>query len=158
MGLFSVDEVLQLAMQAEESGRLLYAAMAHETADPQIASLAAQLAAQEKTHYDRFASMRQEQTKKYDQRRLSLEALQFIESLVQGKVIPNEAQARRLAKENDSAKVLDMAIQAEVDSQAFYGHILAGVDASDAAVIREIIAQEKIHEDRLRRIRHNMPA
>ena len=110
MALFSVDEVFQMAMQAEESGRLLYETMARVASDPKVVELGHQLAAQEKTHLDKFKAMREAQAKKYDQRRLSLEEMQFVDALVHGKVIPNEAEATKVAKDNSVPELLDLAI------------------------------------------------
>ncbi len=146
MGLFRLDEVFQIAMQAEESGRLLYETVAKEAADPKVAGLCGQLAAQERKHYDKFKAMKAALPAGIDERRLSLEEMEFVQALIEGRVTPLEAEARRIVRESSLAKVLDMAIQAEKDSAAFYEQMVAGVDAGAAAAIREIIQEENRHE------------
>jgi rubrerythrin len=48
MGMFTLDEVLKIAMQAEATGMSLYEVMAKETKDPKVIDLFRQLAGQEK--------------------------------------------------------------------------------------------------------------
>ena len=153
MGLFRVDEVLQIAMQAEETGRLLYQALAEQSSDPRVQTLCRQLADQEKGHFEIFKAMKDAQANQTDARRLSLEEMQFIQGLVSGQVVPSEAEARRLVRENNLAGVLDIAIQAEKDSQAFYRQILPGVDGADAKAVQKIIDEEKTHQKRLEQVR-----
>ena len=145
MGLFRLDEVLQIAMQAEESGRLLYETVAKETADPKVADLCRQLAIQEGRHYEKFKAMKEAAPNQMNSRRLSLEEMDFVQGLTQGRVTPLEAEAKRIVRDNSPAEVLDMAVQAEKDSAAFYEQILTGVDAADAGAIREIIEEEDRH-------------
>jgi rubrerythrin len=71
--------------------------------------------------------------------------MDFVDGLMRGRVTPLESEAKRVAKENSLAKVLDLAMQAEVDSAAFYEQILPVVDAVEAKAIREIIEEEKRH-------------
>ena len=156
MGLFRLDEVLQMAMQAEESGRLLYETVAKETANPEVAGLCRQLAAQEAGHYQKFKAMKEALPNQTNSRRLSLEEMDFVQGLIEGRVTPLEADAKRIVRENSLAQVLDMAIQAEKDSAAFYGQILAGVDAGDAGTIHEIIEEENRHQRILTEIRQGV--
>ena len=158
MGLFRVDEVFQIAMQAEETGRLLYEALADQAVEPALKTLCRQLANQEAAHYQTFKALKDALANRTDQRRLSLEEMDFVAGLVQGKVVPNEAQARRLARENNLPAVLDMAIRAEIDSQAFYRQILPGVEGSDALAIQRIIEEEKHHQYQLEKVRATMMA
>ena len=158
MGLFKLDEVFQMAMQAEESGRLLYEAVAKETANPEVAGMCRQLATQEGRHYEKFKAMREAQANRTDSRRLSLEEMDFVQALIEGRVTPLEAKARRIARENSLAQVFDMAIQAEKDSATFYEQMLAGVDANDAGAIREIIEEEKRHQRILTEVRQGVKA
>ena len=144
MGLFSLGEVFQIAMQAEESGRLLYVSVAKDASDPKVVDLCKKLAAQEGMHYEKFKAMKEAQPER-NSRRLSLEEMEFVDGLVQGRVTPLESEARRVAKENSLSKVLDLAIQAELDSAALYEQILPAVDAAEVSAIREIIEEEKRH-------------
>ena len=153
MGLFRVDEVLQIAMQAEETGRLLYEAVANQATNVEVQGLCRQLAAQEKAHFDTFKTMKDSLANRIDSRRLSVEEMAFVQGLVSGNVVPDEAQARRLARENSLQGVLDLAIQAEKDSQAFYRQILPGVDGANAAAVQRIIDEENTHQQRLEQVR-----
>lgn len=159
MGIFRIDEILQMAMQAEESGRLLYETLANQAAgEPKIAELCRQLAAQEKGHFEKFKAMREATPKRLDSRRLALEEIEFVKSLMEGRAVPAETEAKRIVQENSMAQVLSMAIQAEVGSAAFYRELLAGVDSGDAATVREIIEEEKRHEKMLRDARQLLTA
>jgi len=91
-------------------------------------------------------------------RRLSLEEMEFVSSLVQGQVVPLEEEARRIARSNSLAQILDLAIQAERGSQAFYRQIAAEVDSEAAGTVREIIAEEARHEQILTKVRSEITA
>lgn len=156
MALFRLDEVFQMAMHAEQMGQLLYESTAKEAKDPQVVDLCQRLASQEKAHYETFKSMQEAMPKDYAARRLSLEEMAFVQSLVDGSVIPSEAEARKAARENSLAQILDTAIQAERNSQDFYGQIAQGVDAAGASAIRAIIEEEKQHEQVLSEARRRL--
>lgn len=158
MGLFRLDEVFQIAMQAEETGRLLYESTAAQAKDAKVAELCRQLAAQEKGHYEKFAAMAKALPENISARRLSLEEMDFVDALVRGRVVPAEEEAKRTARENSLPALLDLAIRAERDSQAFYGQILPWVDAKEAGLIRDIIAEESRHERLLTDVRAKMPS
>ena len=149
MGLFRLDEVFQLAMKAEETGQRLYEAVAAEAKDGQVADLCRKLAGAEGKHFLKFQAMKQALPTNIEARKLSLDDLDFVQSLVKGRVVPDEVEALRIARSHSLPEVLDIAIQAERDSQAFYGQILDGIEAKDAAAIREIIAEERHHEEML---------
>ena len=156
MSLFKLDEVIQMAMQAELAGQALYAALAQHCPRPEVAALCRQLASQEQSHYDTFKSIRESQPSALAGKQLSLDEVEFIKGLVAGRVIPNEAEAMATVRKNSVGAVLDLAIRAEQDSVAFYRELLGHIDASDVSEIREIIEEEKRHEELLQQVRQNV--
>jgi rubrerythrin len=87
---------------------------------------------------------------------MTLVEVGFIDSLVQGTVVPLEAEAKRIVRENSLSKVLDMAIQTERDSQDFYRQILAEVDDSGSQFVGAIIEEEIRHEQLLLELRNKI--
>ena len=156
MGLFRLDDVLQMAMRAEQMGQTLYEATAKEAKDPKVSDLCRRLAAQEKSHYETFKAMSEALPPDFDAKRLSLDEMAFVQSLVEGTVIPTEAEVRKAARDAGLAQMLDRAIQAERDSQAFYQQIAQGVDAKDTSAIKVIIAEEAQHEKTLTQMRKSL--
>jgi len=156
MGLFRLDEVLQMAMRAEQMGQRLYEAVAHETKDKAVADLCRRLAAQEKAHFHTFQTMSEALPQNYDAKQLSLDEMAFVQSLVEGTVIPTEAEVRKMARSASLAEMLDRAIAAERDSQHFYRQIAQGVDAAGAKTVNAIIAEEAEHEKTLTAMRKKL--
>lgn len=156
MGTFNLDEVLQIAMQAEESGRRLYDALGQQARDVQLAELCRRLAQQEQGHYEKFKAMRDAQANTLIKHGLGLDDLDFIRSLVNGTVLPSEEEAQRAIREDKVLPLLDMAIAAEVGSVKFYGQLLPHVESSETATVGEIIEEEKRHEKLLREVKQRM--
>lgn len=158
MNVFRIDELLQMAMHAEQAGKDLYATMAAQAQDPKVADLCRELAAQEAAHYAKFKAMRERLPVDYASKTLSLDEVEFVRSLARGNVIPTDQEARRLVSQNSPAAVLDSAIVAERNSQEFYSQLMSGVAAADASVLKAIISEEKLHEKRLTQVRAKMSA
>jgi rubrerythrin len=157
MSLFKLDEVIQMAMQAELAAQALYAALARHCPRVEVATLCRQLAAQEQAHYDTFKSIREAQPSALACKQLSLDEVEFVKGLVVERgVIPNEAEALATVRGNSVGAVLDLAVRSEQGSVVFYRELLGHIDASDVAEIREIIEEEKRHEELLVQIRRNV--
>ena len=156
MSLFKVDEAIQMAMQAELAGQALYVALAENCPRDDIAAICRLLASQEQAHYDYFKSIRESQPATVATREISLDEVEFVKGLMAGRVIPNEAEALATVRGNSVGAVLDLAIRAEQGSVAFYKELLGHIDASDVAEIREIIEEEKRHEQLLTSVRQSV--
>ena len=153
MALYTLDEIFQMAAQLEDSGRFFYEAVARECPNVAVAEQCRHLAAEEQAHSATFDAMRKALIDRAESRRMVLEKMEFAQALIQQRVLPLEAEARGVAEGSSVADVLDMAIQMEADSVAFYTELLSAVDAEDAAAVERIIQEEKSHDRQLREAR-----
>lgn len=145
MAVFSGDEVYQMAAQMEAAGQQFYEIVAAECPNTVVAELCRHLGAQEAAHYQTFQDMRQALVDRPPSRPLTWDEIGFAQMLVEERVVPDEAEARRMAAESTLDDVLSTAIEMEKDSILFYAEMLEAVDEGDEHAIRQIIHEEKHH-------------
>jgi len=149
MALFTSDEAFQMALQLEASGQLFYESVAKATEDAAVADMCRNLAAQEQAHAAKFQAMRDATSKASPARRFTPEATEFVQAMLEGKILLKPAEAKRIAAESDLSELLEMAIKMEQDSIRFYSELLSVLDAADAEAVNGIIEEEKRHEREL---------
>lgn len=145
---FSADNALQIAMQMERLGQILYESLAARSNNEQIKTFASKLAEEEKKHLWTFQRMYH--SIPIDQCGPKMTEDQLIAAA--GKfyklILPTTGEIHKLAKSADIPNVLATAMQMESDSIAFYLTMTAS--AGGASIIREIIEEEKKHLAKLR--------
>lgn len=150
---FTGDEVIQIAVEMEETGEVFYEALAASAGDEQVRSLCRRLARDEIDHRRTFQRLRESFAADWPMRDLEPEELDFTQSLINEKILPNLDEARAVASGGSTADALDMAIRMEMDSVRFYSELLAGADRGDAEAIELIIKEERQHARALREAR-----
>jgi len=145
MSIFTGEEIFQIAMELEETSQVLYEALAAGCGNRRVADLCRRLAKQEVEHYNLFKRMREALLSRPASREMTREDLDFAQSLVNDRVVPDPADARRVAEAGSLGATLDLAIRMEKDSVLFYTEILPGVAPADAGAVGRIIAEEKRH-------------
>jgi len=156
MGVFTADEVFQIALELEETGEVFYEAIAAGCGNEQVAAMCRRLAAQEAAHQQRFNQMRERFARQPATPPLSQEALDFAQATINQRVIPNPAEARKIAGEGSLNHVLSLAIQLENDSISFYTNMLSVVPGDDARAVRQIVTEEQGHAKELTAARRNL--
>lgn len=146
-----IDEVLQMAMQLEESGIAFYTRVAKGSADDQVVRLCCRCADDEKEHLETFRRMREAMATPERVRKLDLPEMQIIQGVLDDGVMPSMSEAERLAGEAGLGDMLGVAMRMEEDSVRFYECLVSGVDDADA--LREIIDEERGHIEELRELR-----
>lgn len=149
MALYDAEDVFQMAVQMEESGKSFYDLIARECDNQAVTELCSRLSAEEQKHLDKFQAMREAAKTRPDVWRPPAEKMGFIRAIVEEQVVPLLAEGRKIAKDGDVAEVLDTAIQMEKDSVFFYVELLGLLDAADAAAVSRIIEEERRHEQEL---------
>ncbi len=143
---FTGDEVIQIAVEMEETGEMFYEALAATTGNEQVRSMCRRLARDEIDHRRTFQRLRESFAADWPLRELEPEELDFTQSLINEKILPDPDEARAVASGGSTADAMDMAIRMEADSVRFYSELLAGADGRDAEAIRRIIREEKSHQ------------
>lgn len=154
--VFTGDEILQMAMELEETGQIFYEALAVSCRNERVGSLCRRLAGQEQTHYNTFKRMREARRGEGESRAMDRQELEFVQGLINERVVPGPAAARALAAEGGLAQTLDLAVKLEKDSVRFYTKIASAVNHEDAKVIRDVIAEEERHVRELTDARNHL--
>ncbi|MGA2916208.1 MAG: ferritin family protein [Sedimentisphaerales bacterium] len=145
----SSDYALQVAMLMEQRGLTFYQSLAEGSDNPEVSALAARLAAEELRHLQTFENMRNalpadQRGPKMTEEQITAAAGNFYKL-----ILPTADKVREVAIGGDTAKILTMAIQMEMDAVAYYGNMTADF-RSDADVIKAVIEEEKKHLNLLR--------
>ncbi len=146
---FTGDEVLQIAMEMEQTGEVFYEALAAVCRNRPVTDMIRKFARNEQDHYQTFKRMREERADTWPVRDLDPDELSFTQSLINEKVIPSPDDMRKLAASTGLADALAMAVKMEHDSIRFYQELLAGLAASDVEVVEQIIQEERLHQREL---------
>ncbi len=152
--LVSAERLIQVAMELEATGQVLYEVASTSCArdNKHVADLFARLAGEEQDHYNTFEQMLREQAEKTHRPPVSLTDAQrkVVQDLINDKVMPDPVATWQRVRHCTLANALEMAIDLERESIAFYAGILLGVtDPQDAEIVRRIIREEKDHEEDL---------
>jgi len=146
---YSADNALQIAMQLERLGKTIYDSLAKRSTNRQIADLAAVLASQEKKHLWIFQKMYHSLPINHCGPAISEQQLIEIAGKFYKLILPTFTEIRKIAISQDTSKLIALAMQMESDSIAFYLTMTA--DPGEAAIIREIVEEEKKHLASLRK-------
>ena len=156
MASYTGDEIFQMAMEMEETGEVLYEAMAAAGGNDAVSDLCRRLAAQERDHYKVFERMRQALVTRPPGRPLTWEEMEFDQALINDRIVPDPSAALRMASTGSLTETLELAIQLERDAVSFYSGMLKCVDAGDADAVERIIEEERRHAEDLLIARRNL--
>ena len=153
MATYTGDEIFQMAMEMEETGEVLYEAMAAAARNDAVSNLCRRLAAQERQHHKVFERMRQALP---TGRPARWEAMEFDQALINDRIVPDPGEALRIASSGSLTETLELAIQLERDAVSFYSDMLKCVEAGDAEAVGRIIEEERRHAEELLVARRNL--
>ena len=151
MPFLKANDILELAMQIEQSGEAFYHAVALKAQTPPVRALFADLAAQEVSHYQTFARLAQA----VHAHPLMLpdewdEYQSYLQSTVQSAFFEGPDQALALAEMvTDEKQAIRMAIGFEKETLLFFYDLHDTVSEADQEVIQKIVTEEKAHIRRL---------
>ncbi|MGD0785739.1 MAG: ferritin family protein [Sedimentisphaerales bacterium] len=140
----SADYALQIAMRMERLGLTFYESMAAGAGNAPIAAVAIMLAEQEKHHLWTFEKMYHSLPLEQCGPKLTEDQITAAAGKFYKLILPTADEVRQVALSGDTAKALQMAMQMEADSVAFYSNMTPAVK-SDIAVLQAIIEEEKKH-------------
>lgn len=151
MAIFRATDVIEMAMELEKSGEIFYSAVAEKAASPEVRSLFEDLAEQEKRHYSAFERL----TRTTWQQSPTFEGdwdqyLMYLQATVQSTFFEGSDKALALAEQvTDEKEALQMAIGFEKETMFFFYDLRDKVSDADKAVVERIIAEERMHVQRL---------
>jgi rubrerythrin len=147
--MFTITEILDMAMRVEENGRDLYRKAMAQSADPVLKTLLKWMADEEDSHRRWFAGMRRRL--KQPGQNLFVEAMTrevLAELLGRRTFCLDDVDFQKLVQAD---QLLEAAIEFETDTVFFY-EILTSftTDAQVLTQLQTIIAEEKNHIEKLR--------
>ena len=151
MAYLSASDIVDLAMQLEQSGEAFYRAVAKKTQSSDIRALFEYLADEEVKHYRVFSKlgkllqdnplMTDEEWEQY---------VQYLNATVQSAFFEGPDKALAAAEEvTEEKEAVRMAMGFEKETLLFFYDLRATVPAADRPFIDKVIAQEKTHIRRL---------
>jgi rubrerythrin len=152
-GVFSAAEMVQIAIQLEQNGQAFYQAAANRTNHEEVKHLLEFLAKEEERHERVFAGLLPEEKEHRPAQEYPGQKSAFIQALLEERLLPaGELVERVLPGLKSDAEVLDFALGFEKDTIIFFYELRHMLDAAQRGIMDEIMAQEKAHVERLRRL------
>jgi len=145
-GLFKVAEVVQMAIDEEHNGKLFYEALAECAQSPFLKEAARRLAIQEEGHERAFTALRDRLGVPAQRETYPGEYADYMRALLEGKTFPNEAAAVKLAqKAGGDLQAVATALLFEKNTLLFLSEMKGLVSERDAAMVDELIGEERQH-------------
>ena len=148
MAVFTVAEMLDIAVGIERNGVSYYESLAQLTPDTELKAVYTGLASMERHHIDVFQGLRaaasgagaivpSESEEEY---------ATYLQALVDSSVFTSDKVAREMAqKASGPAEALQLAIGAEKDSILFYTEMRDLVSQRDRDAVDKIVREERKH-------------
>ncbi len=146
LGLFSAEEVYDLAILTEQNGRAFYEAAAKAASTEGVAKLMRELAEAERNHETTFRQMKEASPQHPPRETYAGEEQDYMAALLFSRVLPDEAAGTRaVAAMGNDAEALDFAIGFEKDTILFLYEMRGIVSPEEASKVDALLAQEKTH-------------
>jgi rubrerythrin len=145
--LFSVSELINLAIREEETGATYYRALAEKTESADLKAFALKVAAMEDEHARRFRELLGH-VGSYEPVGQAYEGeySNYMEYMCQGRIFPvgedGVAMAKRQASDEEA---VNTAMAVERSTLLFYHELLPFVAENDRPLLDDIIAEERQH-------------
>ena len=139
------EDVLRMAMDMEQTGRIFFEALASATDDDKAAALFGKLAKAEAAHYAKFKQMCDALTAgRASVRWTDAQANEF-HQLATESIQPTPNDVRKAAMGGNTTDAVALARRMEQDAIDFYTRMLDVVDSVSAETVRQIIKSEQSH-------------
>ena len=139
------EEVLRMAMDMEQTGRIFYEALASGTSNRGAAELFRKLALAETEHYTQFKKMHDAVIAGQMPMHWSPERAESLHQTVTRNIQPGPAEVRKVALAGDLADAVVLAREMEQGAIRFYSGLIDAVDGDSAEIIRRIVKSEQSH-------------
>lgn len=148
--IFSGSEVVEIGIQIEKNGQDYYNALAQKTKNAKVKEIFIFLAAEEEKHMAIFRKIL-EKTQQYEPQGLDAdEYYAYMNSLASEHIFTQQNKGKEVAQNiNSDKEAVEKGIGFEKDSIVFYEGLKKAVPSYDQKIVEEIIAQERIHFDKL---------
>jgi rubrerythrin len=145
--LFSVAELIDVAIREEQTGATYYRALAESTDSEDLAEFALEVAAMEDEHEQKFRDLI-ERVGDYEPmgEQYGGEHEAYMSYLIQGRIFPAGQEGEELARRQSSDReAVETALELERNTLLFYHEMIRFVPEEDRPLLEEIIAEERQH-------------
>ena len=155
--VFSVNELINIAIGIERRGITFYDIMARSTDDEMARDVFQGLADMEREHIQIFQDMLGEADKYQSSETASEEYAGYLQALIDSAIFTDDAITSEMATQADSdIQALELGINAEKDSILFYYQMRDIMPQPVLPMINRIIAEEKSHLRQLSEIKKRL--
>ena len=151
MALFQAADIIELAMQVEQSGEAFYRAVADKVEGQKARELFEYLAGQEVIHYKLFQRLSQSIHEAPFMTDAEWELyMDYLNGTVQSAFFEGTDKALALAETvSDAQQAIQRAIGFEKETLLFFYDLRERIPDTDRPVVEKVIAEEKRHVQRL---------
>lgn len=143
---FSAAEVYEMAIETERSGHAFYEAVAAAATGEDVRKMMHYLAEAERNHEATFRRLRENVGAYSAPETYPGEEQDYINALLQSRVMPDEETARRVVAEmTDDLQALDFALGFEKDTILFLYEMREIIAPEEQPQIDKLLQQEKAH-------------
>jgi rubrerythrin len=157
--VFSVSELINIAIGIERRGITFYDIMARSTDNEMARGVFQSLADMERDHIQIFQGMLDEADKYQSSETPTQEYADYLQALIDSAVFSDDMITSEMATQADSdIQALELGISAEKDSILFYYQMKDIMPQPALPMINRIIAEEKSHLQQLSEIKKRLTA
>ncbi len=142
--MFTLADILHIAVQVEENGEKTYRQAAEQTSEPELAEIFLWLAEEEHRHAELFTAMIP--SCPTDQKQAELEAMgrALLRDIVGNQTFSLEQE--KLEQSESLRELLEQAIEFEQDTMQFYEFLSSFLDNPESITqLKEVIREERNH-------------
>ncbi len=144
--LFSVSELINVAIQEEQTGATFYRAMAERTDDDEFESFLLDTAEMEDEHEQKFKELLEKVGGYEPVGDYQDEYSDYMQYMCAGRIFPVGQDAAQLAEQQaDEKQACETAMEMERNTLLFYHELLPFVAEADRHLLDTIIAEERQH-------------
>ncbi len=148
--LFQAAEVLDMAIEIERQGLAFYEGCAAARASEVVATVFGYAAGQERRHIELFYEMKSALDEYTVPESYPGETVSYLRAFLSTRLFTSVDDASCSAEAiEDEAEAIEMAVELERSSIAFYSGVKQIVRESEKGVIDDVIAEEHVHIRRL---------
>lgn len=154
----NIKELLNIAIQLEESGIEFYKIAAEQSKNEKVRNLMLNLMDMEKGHKQKFAQILERHGEEVvDSDYLGDDISLYLSTILNTPFFTKEDEIKGFIKNNSLEKILNYALQTEKDSITFYNELLDLLKFNDSKEFtKQIISEEKNHVILLEKIKQEI--
>ncbi len=152
--VFTGSQIVEMAIQTEQSGNRFYQAAAEKASDGEMRALLQWPAEQEASHEQVFRRLLDEQHREQGPKEeYTGQRAQFIQALLDSRIFGTDPLPERDLEAMTDAQVIDYALNFEKDTILLFYEMRDLVSEMGAYTVGRLIEEEKTHVQRLHALR-----